>query len=294
MLGMFDKISLSRRTIIRRVKEIAADIEDMLTGEKKKILTFSSLAIDESSDISDSTQMEIFIRVIDKSFNITEELLSVQAMKDTVTGFEMYEEVKKAVWKLNLPLERLVICRLSKEKMLERFYYPREDICTFLEKKGKFVPELKNDNWICDLAFLVDITTHLKDLNLKDLNLKFKKQNRVNSATEANFNLFGNLFTADVEKVRKELQMDLIEPQSDEYFRHFYGMCFARRHATMFGKTYKYEQLFSRIKIIKSKTRSRFIDIHLEDKLRVATSQIPVNIEKLMENVQYQVSHQNL
>ncbi|XP_014776676.1 general transcription factor II-I repeat domain-containing protein 2-like [Octopus bimaculoides] len=66
------------------------------------------------------------------------------------------------------------VCWLSKEKMLQRFYSLREAVCTFLERNGKFVPELKNDNWICDLAFLVDITTHLNDLNLK-----LQKQNQL-------------------------------------------------------------------------------------------------------------------
>lgn len=30
----------------------------------------------------------------------------------------------------------------------------------------KFVPELANENWLTDLAFLVDLTAHLSELNL--------------------------------------------------------------------------------------------------------------------------------
>ena len=32
--------------------------------------------------------------------------------------------------------------------------------------KHKFVPELDDENWLTDLAFLVDLTTHLNELNM--------------------------------------------------------------------------------------------------------------------------------
>jgi hypothetical protein len=37
----------------------------------------------------------------------------------------------------------------------------------FLEMKGMEVPELISDDWVCDLAFLVDLTAYLNSLNLK-------------------------------------------------------------------------------------------------------------------------------
>ena len=32
-------------------------------------------------------------------------------------------------------------------------------------QKNKFVPEFDNENWLIDLAFLVDLTAHLNELN---------------------------------------------------------------------------------------------------------------------------------
>ena len=32
--------------------------------------------------------------------------------------------------------------------------------------KHKFVPELDDENWLTDLAFLADLTTHLNELNM--------------------------------------------------------------------------------------------------------------------------------
>lgn len=56
---------------------------------------------------------------------------------------------------------------LSKVNMLKRFYDLRNEMDIFLEMKGKSIPELKNKSWIRDLAFIVDVTCHLNDLNLK-------------------------------------------------------------------------------------------------------------------------------
>ena len=56
---------------------------------------------------------------------------------------------------------------LSKGKMLKRFYDLRSEIFTFMEMKGNSIPELSDDGWVRDLAFLVDFTSYLNDLNSK-------------------------------------------------------------------------------------------------------------------------------
>ena len=56
---------------------------------------------------------------------------------------------------------------LSRGNMLQRFYELREEIIFFLEMKGKSYPQLQDPTWIAELAFLVDITGHLNQLNLK-------------------------------------------------------------------------------------------------------------------------------
>jgi len=48
---------------------------------------------------------------------------------------------------------------------------------------------------------------------------------------------------------------------------------------------------FTRMKIIKSKTRTQLTDIRLENSLKIATSQIQPNIEKLVFEKQCQLSH---
>lgn len=54
---------------------------------------------------------------------------------------------------------------LSQGAVLRRFYDLREEIKQFMEEKGKPVLELHSGEWVQDLAFMVDVTKHLKNLN---------------------------------------------------------------------------------------------------------------------------------
>ena len=51
--------------------------------------------------------------------------------------------------------------------MLARFYTLREEVRRFMEMKGKPVMELSDGKFLRDLAFMVDISKHLSELNIK-------------------------------------------------------------------------------------------------------------------------------
>ena len=55
---------------------------------------------------------------------------------------------------------------LSWGKMLNRCYSSWNEIKAFMESKGKLVPEIEDEKWLTDLAFLVDLTAHLNELNM--------------------------------------------------------------------------------------------------------------------------------
>ena len=63
-----------------------------------------SFAIDESTNEKDTTQLAIFIKGVDKELDETEELLSLQSMKDTTTGADIFSEVLNAFDKFGLDL----------------------------------------------------------------------------------------------------------------------------------------------------------------------------------------------
>lgn len=256
-IDSYKKIALSRSTIPRRVEAMAGDVYDQLKEKAKTFFAFS-IAIDESTDVSDTAQLVLFIRGVDLDLNVTEEFLDLIPMKDTTTGEDIFLAVEGAIEKLCLSWERLysvttdgapsmrgirkgfvalmkkklkrpsmpsIHCLLHQESLcsesasvgdvlecvmkivnklrkhgllhrqfqeflkfinaefidvpyycasrwlsagnvLKRFLTLVEPIATFLDSKGKHEPKLADPLWVADLAFLVDLTGYLNDLNV--------------------------------------------------------------------------------------------------------------------------------
>jgi hypothetical protein len=72
----FKDVSLSRPTVTRRVEEMAANVRSSL-DKSFKSLSFFSLALDESTDVKDTSQLAVFIRGVDDNLNVTEEFVEV-------------------------------------------------------------------------------------------------------------------------------------------------------------------------------------------------------------------------
>ena len=65
-------------------------------GKGKDFIAYS-LAVDESTDTSDTAQLSIFIRGVDSGLCVTEEFLGLQSMHGTTTGKDLFEEVSRCV-----------------------------------------------------------------------------------------------------------------------------------------------------------------------------------------------------
>ena len=65
----------------------------------------------------------------------------------------------------------------------------------------------------------------------------------------------------------------------------------AKKMASMFGSTYVCEQLFSSMKVTKSKLRTQLNDSHLQDIILLATSNLTPDLHKLSSQKQHQISH---
>jgi hypothetical protein len=60
---------------------------------------------------------------------------------------------------------RTEVCWLSRGKILFRFQELLPVIMEFLQDRGDLPPQVKDSQWLLDLAFLTDLTTKLNDLN---------------------------------------------------------------------------------------------------------------------------------
>ena len=56
---------------------------------------------------------------------------------------------------------------LSPGKVLQRCFELREEICLFMESKGKDTTELRDETFLCEMAFLCNTTSHLNVMNLQ-------------------------------------------------------------------------------------------------------------------------------
>lgn len=72
----FLSVSLSRNTVADRVWELANDLKTQLMNKGKDFVAYS-LAVEESADVTDTAQLSIFIRGVDSSLGVTEELLGI-------------------------------------------------------------------------------------------------------------------------------------------------------------------------------------------------------------------------
>jgi hypothetical protein len=104
--NIFKNISLSANTVARRVEDIAENIQSQLS-DKNRHLEWFSLALDESTDVSDTAQVLVFIRGINRNYEVYEELLDVNSIHGTTTGEDVFKGVENAVQKNNLQWKNL-------------------------------------------------------------------------------------------------------------------------------------------------------------------------------------------
>ena len=68
---------------------------------------FYNFALDETTDIRDTTQLSVFNRGVTNNFKVIEELLQMCSMKGTTTGQHIVDEVKKVFEKFKIDPKKL-------------------------------------------------------------------------------------------------------------------------------------------------------------------------------------------
>ncbi|GFR25913.1 general transcription factor II-I repeat domain-containing protein 2 [Trichonephila clavata] len=105
-VNLLKTVSMSANTVARRVENIAENISSQLFDKNGHVEWFS-LALDESTDVSDTAQVLVYIRGVDKSYEVHEELLDMYSIHGTTTGRDIFKGVKMAINQKNLRLKNL-------------------------------------------------------------------------------------------------------------------------------------------------------------------------------------------
>ena len=104
---LFLNVSLSARTVIRRIEEMSENLKSSQEDYFEK-LRFFSIAIDESTDTTDTAQLAVFVRGIKKNFHILEEFVELIPMKNTAAGADILKALLQCFPAKNLDFSRLV------------------------------------------------------------------------------------------------------------------------------------------------------------------------------------------
>lgn len=187
-----------------------------------------------------------------------------------------------------------------------------QEMKTFIAKLKFYHNELKNNNAI-HFPHLHDFDMKDKPIseystNIKYLLEEFEKRFAYLSKYEHLFNVFTCPFIIDINSVPENLQLELIDLQSNSEFKlrfdsmnkvEFYSkfitedkfpnlkklaMCGVMQHIFV-------SHFFSRLKLAKSRDRNRLTDKNLRNQLRCATTKLEVDIKKISNDINKQISH---
>ncbi|KAK5855570.1 hypothetical protein PBY51_007235 [Eleginops maclovinus] len=105
-MRVFSQISLSRNTVTRRVEDMAEDVRGQIAQRASHFSAFS-IACDESTDVSDSAQLLVFLRGVNEDFEVCQELAGLETLKGTTKGVDIFMAVERVLDKNCLKWETL-------------------------------------------------------------------------------------------------------------------------------------------------------------------------------------------
>ncbi|XP_065667631.1 protein FAM200C-like [Hydra vulgaris] len=107
----YKQLPLSRRTIKDRQHELATNSSEQLISICQIEDAYYLIALDESTHVTDSAQLLLFIRVITVDFKSYEELFALATLKGKTQGCDIFAAFKEKICLAQLQLKNLVrIC----------------------------------------------------------------------------------------------------------------------------------------------------------------------------------------
>jgi len=93
--------------VAERVSDLSANLDSQLKNKVKSFVIFS-VALDESTDISDVAQQAIFIRSVDETLSVTEEFLGLVPVMDTTTANDIFNSLLGVLNRMEIYWSRAV------------------------------------------------------------------------------------------------------------------------------------------------------------------------------------------
>ncbi|XP_053785831.1 general transcription factor II-I repeat domain-containing protein 2B [Desmodus rotundus] len=100
-------VSPHENAAVQPVEDVTGNLWEKLREKIRSFVAYS-IAIDEITDINNTTQLAIFIRGVDENFDVSEELLDTVPMTGTKSGNEIFLRVEKSLKKFNIDWSKLV------------------------------------------------------------------------------------------------------------------------------------------------------------------------------------------
>jgi len=93
--------------VAERISDISANLDSHLKNKVKSFVVFT-VALDESTDISDIAQLAIFIRGVDETLFVTEEFLGLVPMIDITTANDIFNSLAAVLNRVRVDWSRAV------------------------------------------------------------------------------------------------------------------------------------------------------------------------------------------
>ena len=130
-VNKYKEVPLSRINKDRQV-ELAQNITNRLENILQKDTTYYSVALDESIDATDSTQVSYFVRAVTEEFDAYEELLALGTLKGRTRGIDVFNNFKEKFCEKGLNITNIVsICTDGAPSMTGK----REGLVAHLKKE---------------------------------------------------------------------------------------------------------------------------------------------------------------
>lgn len=107
IMSAIKSVQLSANTVMRRVEAMSSDVTSQLKTDFDRCSYFS-LQLDESTDIVDTAQLAVFVRMAFDDFEIREELVKVVPLTGHTTGQDIFLAFKRLIDSESIPVKKLV------------------------------------------------------------------------------------------------------------------------------------------------------------------------------------------